>query len=136
VQAADYLGMNLGTFHRLVRIGVLPQPTYGSTLRKYYIQEDVDAMKPILQTNSAKRPVHYATVAVHNGYYSITRAADYLDMCRLSFNYWRKHKKLPSPTHVFQGRLYYTAAELDGYRVNELVDYYKSKVKREKKGKK
>lgn len=103
--AAEMLGLSLSKFHHLLYRGQLPPPTRdgGTPIRQYYIREDIDELKKILATPREPKHVNAGDVAfVEKGFYTKTRAADYLGMPQVTFFVFLKRGRIKQPTHRFK----------------------------------
>lgn len=133
---AKAVGICLSSFAHLVSIGVLPQPTRGLGKKKKYSKADIPEMKRLLAEYAVKPKTinHCANQAHAEGYYSIKRAAKYYGVARCTFAYWITIKRIPDPSTPYKSFRYYTKAELDGFRENQLATYFAKKAKQAKKG--
>jgi DNA-binding transcriptional MerR regulator len=123
-RVAKLLGVSAYTLARRREAGLIPAPTRGNSRRKYYSQEDVEVLRKFFSQPYQPERNQPAARAAAAGYLSIVRSAEYLNVPLITLTSWLNKGRLPRPSHVIGGVAYYPTAELDGFRVNQLADYF------------
>lgn len=84
----------------------LPQPTHLIGKRYYYLESEVEGLLERLN-----RPRQYNPTP--EGYMSVATACEYMGFSVTAWRYRAKRGDIPRPSHMVNGRVYYTVEEVE-----------------------